>query len=247
MPNTNKINYTVIFSVVILALVILAVGFMFYSKGSPTEQKTISSSGVAAIKTMPDLVSVYITIETKEMDAETSKSKNNEISEKVLTSLSDLAGKSNIETQGFNIYPEYDWSDNKQKLTGYRTTNSLKVKLTDFDKIGKVIDSSINAGANRIDYINFELSEEKQSELKKDALEKASKDAREKAESIAKGLNSKLGKIVSVAASDYNYFPIPIYARAEASGLAEVKKAVTDIKPKELEVTANVQVVFEIK
>ena len=230
-------------AVLVIAGVVLALGYNFLDRGMPTD-KTISSDGVATIKTMPDLASVNVRIETLMPTAEASKNKNSEISERVMEALLKIVDKKDISTEYYNIYPEYDWSDNKQTLKGYRTQNTLKIKIKDFDNVGKVVDAAVDAGASGIDSINFELSDDKNSELKKEALAKASKDAREKAEAIVGGLNAKLGDIVSVTTSDYNYLPIPIY-RADA-GVA-LEKAVTEIQPKELEVTANVQVTFELE
>lgn len=230
-------------AVIIIAGVVLALGYSFLDRAAPDE-KTVSANGVATIKTMPDLASVNVRIETLMPTAEASKNKNSEISNAVQKALLKIVDKKDIQTEYYNIYPEYDWSDNKQTLKGYRTQNTLKIEVSDFDKVGSVVDASVDAGANGIDSINFELSDEKKSDLKKEVLEKASKDAREKAEAIASGLNARLGDIVSVTTSDYDYLPIPIY-RAEA-GIA-LEKAVTDIQPRELEVTANVQVTFELE
>jgi uncharacterized protein YggE len=79
-------------------------------------------------------------------------------------------------------------------------------------------------------------------------LAEASKDAKIKAESIATGLGKKLGSLVSVSAQDYNYMPYPLYSRdmAVAEGL-EIKQVVTNIQPKNLEISSTVSVIYNIK
>ena len=238
-------NKNSLIAVIIIAAVILALGLLWYNKDNVSNKRTISSNGISTMKSMPDLTTVYIRIDTSASTADESKDQNSKISEAVMVSLLKIVENKDIETQQFNIYPEYDWSEGKQKLLGYKTTNSLKVKLTDFTKIGDVIDAAIDSGASGIDSINFEISDDKKSELKKQVLEKASQDAREKAESVAKGLNAKLGKLVSVSAADYDYRPYPIYTM-EAGGVSAAKEAATNVNPQELEVSANVQVTFEI-
>ncbi len=230
-------------AVLVIAGLVVGLGYTFLERTTPDE-KTVSANGVATIKTMPDLASVNVRIETLMPTAEASKNKNNEISEAVKRALLKIVKEKDIQTEYFNIYEEFDWSEGKQKSKGYKTMNTIKIKVYDFDDVGKVVDAAVDGGANGIDSINFELSDDKKSELKKEVLEKAAKDAREKAEAIASGLNAKLGEIVSVTTSDYDYMPIPIY-RAEA-GIA-LEKAVTDINPRELEVSANVQVTFELE
>jgi len=238
-------NKNSLIAVIIIAAVILALGLLWYNKDNVSNKRTISSNGISTMKSMPDLTTVYIRIDTSASTADESKDQNSKISEAVMVSLLKIVENKDIETQQFNIYPEYDWSEGKQKLLGYKTTNSLKVKLTDFTKIGDVIDAAIDSGASGIDSINFEISDDKKSELKKQVLEKASQDAREKAESVAKGLNAKLGKLVSVSAADYDYRPYSIYTM-EAGGVSAAKEAATNVNPQELEVSANVQVTFEI-
>lgn len=223
---------------------ILVFGFILYDKLPSQNTKTISSSGTSTIKSMPDEASLYIRIDTIKQSADESKKQNSEISNKILYELYKLGiEKKDIETSQYNIYEEFDWSQEGRKSLGYKTQNILKLKLKDFDLIGKAVDAATSAGATGIDSINFELSDEKQREIKKEALTKASQDARAKAEATVSGLNIKLGDIVSITGSNYDYRPYPLYAKDSGIALAE---ATTNIMPKELEVTANVEVVFEL-
>ncbi|MDP4012257.1 MAG: SIMPL domain-containing protein [Candidatus Nanoarchaeia archaeon] len=231
-------------AVLVIAGVVLALGITFFDRTLPDIGKTISANGVATLKTMPDQASVNVRIDSLQPTAEAAKNKNAEITDKVEKALKNIVDEKDIQTEYFNIYEEFDWTDGNQKSKGWRASHTLKIIATDFEDIGKIVDAAVNGGATGIDYINFEISEARKSELKKQVLEMASKDAREKAQAIASGLNAKIGDIVSVTTSDYDYMPIPIY-RADA-GMA-LEKAVTDISPKELEVSANVQVTFELE
>jgi len=236
-------NNALIISVAIVVS-ILVIAFVINEKLPDKGQRTISSSGTATIKSMPDESSVYIAIETSKASAEESKNENSKISDRILNELYSIGiDKKDIETSSYNIYEDFEWSETGKKSLGFKTSNLLRVKVKNFDLIGQVVDATVNAGATGINGINFELSEEKQKEIKKEALEKASQDAREKAEAIAKGLNTKIGKIISVTNVDYGYVPYPLYAKGAGVTL---EQATTEIMPRELEVTANVNVVFEI-
>mgnify|MGYP001594159897 CR=1 FL=1 len=228
----------------VLFAVVLIVGLFLYFNAQK-EKTTINVSGTSVINALADEVSVYVNIETLKDTAEESKNENAVISEKVLKALNDNGiTKDEIETSSYNIYPDYNYDNGKQEIKGYKTSNILKVKTKDFPKIGKVVDVSIDNGATIIQSINFELSEEKQNEIKKEAISKASEDARDKAQATAEGLNAKLGKVKQVTISDYNYYPYP-YFMAESGG--DVRKAVsTEIFPSSLEVRASVNVVFEL-
>ncbi|MEK6835955.1 MAG: SIMPL domain-containing protein [Nanoarchaeota archaeon] len=231
-------------NLIIILMIILVAGFLIYTNLTK-EKTTISVSGQSTIEALADEASVYIGIDTLEKTAEDSKNKNAEISENVLNALKNInIDEKNIETSSYNIYPEYDYSNNRQELKGYRTLNVLKVKTQDFSKIGKIVDASIDAGANTIQSINFELSQEKQNQVKTEAISEASEDAHIKAQATAQGLNAKLGKVKSVTVQDYSYIPFPYYA-AE-SGIAVKQALATEILPRNLEVNAVVNVVFEL-
>ena len=239
-----KNNALLITLIIVVGALILGYGLM--DKFPSTGDKTITSQGISTIKSMPDEASVYINIETLDSSSDLSKTKNDEISKKVNDALK-LLLVDKVETSQYNIYEDFDYSQGERKSRGFKTTNILKVTVNDFSKIGKVIDSSVSAGATGISSINFELSQARQNELKKQALEQASNDARLKAESIASGLNAKITDIVSVSTSDFNYRPYPLYAMAEGAPLKSSTDIGTSISPQELEVTANVNVVFKLK
>ena len=239
-----KNNALLITLIIVIGALILGYGLM--DKFPSTNEKTLTSQGTSLIKSMPDEASVYINIETLDSSSDLSKTKNDEISKKVNDALK-LLLVDKVETSQYNIYEDFDYSQGERKSRGFKTTNILKVTVNDFSKIGKVIDSSVSAGATGISSVNFELSQARQNELKKQALEQASNDARLKAESIASGLNSKVTDIVSVSTSDFNYRPYPLYVMAEGAPLKSSTDIGTSISPQELEVTANVNVVFKLK
>lgn len=232
--------------IIISIALVLIVGLVLYFN-STKEKTTLNVSGVSKIEAVADEVSVYVGIETLKDTAEESKNENSLISERVLKAFENSGiKKEEIETSSYNIYPEYSWDNNKQELKGYKTSNILKIKTKDFDKVGKIVDVSIDNGASLIQSINFELSEEKQNEIKQEAISKASEDARKKAEATVIGLNSKLGKVKQVTIQDYNYYPYPYYLAESGGIVADVRKAAANINPGKLEVTASVNVVFEL-
>lgn len=222
---------------ILIAIIIIVVGLLLYSNLKDTQ--TVEVIGNSQITVPPDQVLVYLQIQTKANTAEEAKNKNSEITNNVVSSLKTLG--LTPETENYNIYPEYDYSRNK--ITGYTATNYIKVKTDDFNIVGKIIDSSVDAGA-LINYINFELSTEKSNEIKKDALAEASKDAKSKAEAIAQGLDKKLGSLVSISSSDYNYIPYPLFREGSSE---DAKAVAVDIQPRNLDVTATVKAVYKIR
>ncbi|MDD5651042.1 MAG: SIMPL domain-containing protein [Candidatus Nanoarchaeia archaeon] len=240
----KNLNITIIIAVLLIVLGTLFGIYLLKNNSS----NTISASGNYQMSVAPDQVIVYLLIETRSKSADDAKNKNSLISESVLNALSGIGiDKSTIQTENYNIYPEYDWNNGAQTLKDYVTSNNIKIKTNDFGKVGKIVDAAVNAGA-LVSYINFELTPEKNNQYKSQVLTEASKDAKVKAESIALGLGKKLGSLVSVSSQDYNYMPYPMYTRTDqAAGAMEVKSAVTNIQPKNLDVSASVSVVYNIK
>lgn len=244
----NAIAMTAIISGVIL-IAVLVIVFSF-RPWSSNMGNTVNVQGYATIEAMPDLVTVYFSVETKADTATEAKNNNSEIMEDVLTALM-LEGfdRDEIVTENFNVYPNYVWDDDGRTEEGYIATHSVKVEMSaeDFDKVGDVVDAGVDAGAN-INYINFELSVEKQNQYKAEAMNLAAKDAKIKAESVAQGFDKNVGKLVSISVSDFGYYPWNIYsARGYAEDAVLAKEAVTSINPGEQEVSATVSAVYKIK
>ncbi len=244
----NGMHITAITVTILLILGIF--GAIAMINNSNSNERIISVTGNAQKSVAPDKAVVYLLIQTTNISAENAKDENAKTSEAVLAALANAGiGSGDIETENYNIYPEYDWSDSKQTLIGYKASNSIKVTTKEFNEVGKIVDASVDSGA-WVNYINFELSKDIENKYKAEVMALASQDAKAKAEAIAEGLDKKIGRLISVSASDYNYSPWPLYRMQEASGMTAsndaAKSAVTDISPKDLEVYSSVSVSYKL-
>jgi uncharacterized protein YggE len=212
------------------------------------DKATVSAQGFSSIKVEPDLISVYLSIETRDIDSLKDAQDTHKSSVGLLYSELFLLGLSekDIETSYYNVGPEYEWTQNNQRLKGYLASQQFVVRLKDFDKVVSVVDSAVKS-ETLISGINFELSPEKQNDYKSSALEQASKDARKKAESTASGLDKKIGKLVSVESSDFNYVPVVYYAKAEDTSGSDVRDTALQINPSDIDVSASVTVVYVLR
>ena len=212
------------------------------------EVRTISTSGSTTTTVQPDEAILQVTIETTAPTADGSKNKNSEISDKIYAALYKAnVPRDSIETAYFNIYEDYDYTELAgRRSLGFKTQHALKITTKDITNMGKVIDAVTGAGATRIDSIDFDLSDDKKDEIRRVGLEKAAQDARLKAEAMAKGIKARLGDVVSISDSTYDYSPKAYYS-ATMDGSVLEKARTTEISPSKLEVTTSVQVTFEIK
>lgn len=236
----NKQNTYIIAGIIAL---VLLVAFYGLSSNGPK----VSAQGTANIEVTPDQASVYISAQTKEATAQLAKDKNVAVRDQLLSALK-AAGYDNVTLLSYNIYPSYDWSNGNQKQTGYVADYQIVVKTGDFESVADIVDLAVDSGAY-INNINFELSDEKQSEYKAQALEMASADARTKAQATARGLGKSLGSLVSVQSQDFNYGPVVFYAKSDgiASGAEEARDAAANIAPQEVTVTASVNVEYKLR
>ncbi|MEK6859574.1 MAG: SIMPL domain-containing protein [Nanoarchaeota archaeon] len=236
----------IIIGIVIVAILIVG-GYIYFNTGP-----VVSAQGVASIKAMPDEVSVNVNVETRDKTAQLAQETNKKISDKLLVELIRI-GYDRDELKFVNYYanPEYDWSSGRQNIKGYVVSQQLVVKTKDVTKVPGIIDAVISSGA-LVSYINFEISDAKQTEYKNKALEEASKDAMTKAQSIASGQGKKIGRLVSITNQDYNYpGPFNYYTR-DASASMEVAnagalKAATNLAPNEQEITASILAEYRLR
>ncbi len=239
----QQLNWTAI--IISLIILIGVSGIVYYAVPRQTTENIVDVTGTAQMTVSPDQVVVYAQVLTKAETADAAKNMNAEISEKVLNELKLMGIETkDIETENYNIYQDCEWTQDGQKCKGYAASNSIKIKSKKFDDAGKIVDAVVDSGA-LVNYINFELSLGKQNEYKKLVLSDAAKDAKSKAEALAGGFGKRVGKLVSVSASDYSYVPYPLFAMTEAS--VSAKQAATDLPSKTLEVTATISARYEIK
>ena len=231
--------------IIVVGAIIL--GLIWMNSGGSSYNNTISVSGQATIDVMPDLVSVYFNVDTQGATADEASDKNTEIVNALTSAMISLGfEESDLKTQGFSVYPEYNYPSNTVK--GYRATHSLKIELpADSEKIGDVVSSGLDSGAG-ISYINFELTQESQNAYKAESMKLAAQDATSKAEAVAEGLDKSLGSLVSVSVDSYDYYPW--MARDFSGGSvssAEIKEDAASITPSEQQISSTVTAVFKIR
>lgn len=248
IDNSIKITAMIVGAILVIFLV------SFIGLRSNVNKQTITASGEATISVVPDVVKIYFNIETTANDSVTAKDKNTEIVNKVVDGLMALGfNRSDIETSNFNVYEEYDWSNEVRKSIGFKATHILSVKFNpdDYPEVGPIVDAGIDNGA-LLNYINFELSPELQNQYEAQVLKLAGADAKTKAEAMVTGVGGKLGKLVSVSDSSSNYYPWKVYNTATLeSATGSVKAgnndARTPIQVGKKEITGRISVIYEIK
>jgi len=210
------------------------------------EGNTINVQGDAELTFDPDEAEVWAGVSIVKDTAEEAQTEANKVINDIADGLRYKGiGEDDIETTRLSLYEEREWDEGKSTIIGWRATQTLKVKTTDMNKVGTIVDIAVDNGANQINNINFGLTKEKEQEYKKEALTVAARNAKEKAETIADSLGVTLGSIKTVSESSYHYRPYA-YAMEKTVGAPAIEEA-TAVMPSDVTVTANIAIVYNVK
>jgi uncharacterized protein YggE len=118
-----------------------------------------------------------------------------------------------IQTSNYSIWAEQNYQDPRQqnRISGYRVSNVVTVRIDDVEKIGDVLAAVTNAGANTIHGIHFGVRNT--AALEQKAREAAMADARARAEALAQLAGVQLGEVMSISTSLSGGPPRPMMAR----------------------------------
>ena len=225
--------------------------YEWLKKYDPSEQ-IISVSGSATASSNPDTLIIVLGVESEAKTANESLSQNSNSLNSVISSLKNSGiSEDDIQTSNFSIYPLYDsikdsngnW---QQILNGYRVSNILSIQTEKIDSAGDIIDAAVSSGANRVDNVSFQLSDDKLQKISDDLIADAINDATQKAEKALVPLKQKIVGVKSIVIHDnvVPYYDSPM--RASFDGFAESSMKSAPIMSGDEEITTNVSVVFYI-
>jgi uncharacterized protein len=203
----------------------------------------ITVSGVGEANAAPDTVEVDVGVSVLADTVQDATQIAAERAEAVASALtSGGVAAADIATTEYSIRPEYDYSDNKQRLLGYRVSNTVRAKLRDIASTGQLLDSISSAGGDetRVNGLNFGVADE--TALLAGAREAAWNDARTKAEQLAALSGHTLGKATTITETIQG--PVLPMPRMMAADMAMAERASTPIQPGTSSVTVTLQVEF---
>jgi len=211
-----------------------------FTTGDTSPTKTMPISGSGTISAKADQAVIVIGVYTENKLANLAITDNARLMVEVVKALEAVGiSEDDMQTLGYSVNPVYNWE--MQMNVGYQVTNTLQVKVKDLSKIGAVIDTAANAGANVINSITFTLSETQFNTLKQQAYEKAIADVKTKAKTLTDGFGVKITGIQSI---NEGYYSAPVY-RNSYTGIDY--KATTPIISGSLDLTVTLNVVYTIE
>ncbi|MBZ4665872.1 SIMPL domain-containing protein [Mahella sp.] len=211
------------------------------------DKSILTAAGEGKVMVKPDRATINMGVQTEDKDAKTAQTQNAQKMDAVMKKLKTLGiSDDDIKTSQYNVFPQYDYNDDKSTLRGYQVINMVNVIVKDTAKLGDIIDQAAQAGANQMDSVAFTISE--QDKYYNEAIAKAIEQAKEKANVMANTAGVKVKAIINVSEATAGYQPVYGMGGVEyAKDQALAATAPTPIASGQLEVKANVVVTFEIE
>ncbi|HEX2166041.1 MAG TPA: SIMPL domain-containing protein [Longimicrobiales bacterium] len=229
------------------ALVLLLPGIVAGQEANDPRTITVSAQGT--IEREPEEGVVTLAVESEAEEAQAAANANAERMTQLVAALR-RAGvpERNIRTISYELRPEYrrqvgDERNEPPEIAGYRAINMVQVTVDTVSDMGRIIDTAIGAGANRVTNISFQLRDPHSAHIEAAAV--AMRNARREAEAIAEAAGERLGAALSINTGGYHMPPppMPMYARAEMMDMAA---ASTPVQTGTLTVTTTVTVVYQL-
>ena len=203
---------------------------------------TVTASGAGTTQAVPDTAEMSFGVTTMSPNAKSALDEASKGAEQIASALKKQGiADEDIQTQDVSVYPQTVDQNGKQVITGYQASLNVRVKVRDISKLGEIISAANAAGANDISGPTFTIDDPAPARAK--AIDEAVADARKSAEAMAKAAGKSVGEVLSMSSSDVGSVPGPMYGASDVAGAAKS----VPIEPGQLDITANVVVVFELK
>jgi uncharacterized protein YggE len=188
--------------------------------------RTLTIAGNAEVHSAPDAALISAGVVT-ESDTAAAALKANSVAVAKVVDVIRMSGveAKDLQTAGLALdarmyRPDKPSATDKPRIIGYTAANQLTVRVRDLGKLGDLLDKVAAAGANRIDGIQFIISD--QEGLLDEARRKAVADAKAKADLYAQAAGVTLGKLMSLTEETAAPAPRPMGRAMAASPAASI-------------------------
>ncbi len=232
-------------SFVVFTLALSACNGAVAPGGAAAATRSISVGGSAQVAVTPDLAYLQVGVHTEDADVAAAVDANSALVDQVMAALTELGvAEQDLQTSNFNIYfgdkysPE-GFIEGKQ----YFVDNTVFVTVRNLDTLSAILQAAVEAGANNIYGISFDVSDK--SAALTEGRELAVAAARANAEHLASLTGVTLGEIQSI-----NYYG-QVYTQpffgGYGGGGGGAESAAPPISAGQLYLQVDVTIVYEIE
>lgn len=229
----------------VVAAVIVALAAPAVAEDAPVQKLTLSGSGKSTAE--PDLATLSAGVITQAKTARNALTANTERMTAVIAAFKDAGiPDKDVKTTNFSVQPQYHYDRTNNghkppKIVGYAVHNTVVVTVRDLTKLGRVLDQSVDVGANTISGPHFDISDRRAAT--DEARRNAAADALRKAQLYADALGVTLGPILSVTEGAISVPRPPVQMRAAMAADAE---AVVPIESGDINLSAQVNITWQL-
>lgn len=222
-----------------------------YIGKSPEYQDRITIESSSKVTVTPDIAQISIGVLTEKYNVVSAQEENTKKMNAIIDSLKDdyNIDESDIKTSNYQINPRYSWQNDVRTIVGYDVSQSVIVKVRDFDVIGDIVAKAGELGANDISGPSFTIDD--LDAYKEEAREEAIDKVKAKAETLADQLGIKLGPIVNFSESynsgvHYGYYDYATDSAVKAIGMGGAGESAPSIEAGSQEINVTVYISYEI-
>ena len=210
-----------------------------------TGARTITVVGEGKITAKPDVAQANIGVQVSGADPKQATADAAALMEKLMTALkAQGVAENDIQTSYYNLWVDRPYNPDGSQSTEavYRVNNNVQVTIRDLSKLTTILGAAIEAGANTIDSVSFNLADA--SDLRSDARQQAVADANAKADELATLNGVQVGQVVSVSEVVAN---VPLLSTNVGYAAQGVGGGAGPIVPGEVEVSVQLQLTYAIQ
>ena len=228
-----------------LAAVLWIATAAFGQSATPSPD-TLSVGGEGRFESAPDTALLQFTISAQDSRMKAAYDKAAQSAEQLRQTLrTNGIDPRAAEIGSFAITPVYDWNNGKRKLTGYRVSSRVSVKVREFDKLGPLVETFSDLDSNNS--LNLSYMIENTEAAKARAIEDAYRRARRQAEVLCQASGRGLGEMSYAALDSSEISPPPPRPLMMAKARATAPSPIDEFTPDKITVTAHVNVLFRLK
>jgi uncharacterized protein YggE len=206
---------------------------------------TLNLSAYGETKVVPDKATISLGVQTDAPTAAQAIRDNANKMSRVIAALkkAGLADRE-IQTSNLSLSPTYVYQENlPPRLTGYQASNQVIITVRELNRLGDVVDATVNAGATNVGGISFGVFDPTSAE--NTARLDAVRALNAKADLYAKAMGYRVARLVTLNEGS-SYMPppppMPMMARAE---MAKFDSA-TQVSPGELNMRVDISATYEL-
>lgn len=213
-----------------------------------TEPSTLTVGGHGEVSVAPDRALLRLGAVAQAAKASEAQSQVNQVVQNIIKDIKSLGvADKNIATIDLSIHPVYgnQLPEPREQTTqpvirGYRASNIIRVQIEKLESLGGVIDAGLNAGANRIERLSFDLKNDGESRAQ--ALRLATEEADAKANAIARAMGVEIVGIKQISEAGISF----VRPQMDSGPVFSARAAATPVQAGQVRVETSLTVSYYI-